>query len=197
MFNTSANSTSLDPRTEAKQRLVRVTVELLRDSPDPSNVTVRQIAARAEVGIGLINYYFGSRDSLINEAIGMLISEKVEPYLNESLASAQSPMERLVELVVASGEVAALYPQYAETSLVYTLMHEKMDVPAMILPLLRGILGENRPELEIRWMAYSLIVTTQAMFIHRRELQVFVGMNFNDRNDRREAIETIIKTIVK
>jgi AcrR family transcriptional regulator len=197
MFNTSANSTSLDPRTEAKQRLVRVTVELLRDSPDPSNVTVRQIAARAEVGIGLINYYFGSRDSLINEAIGMLISEKVEPYLNESLASAQTPMERLVELVVASGEVAALYPQYAETSLVYTLMHEKMDVPAMILPLLRGILGENRPELEIRWMAYSLIVTTQAMFIHRRELQVFVGMNFNDRNDRREAIETIIKTIVK
>jgi AcrR family transcriptional regulator len=197
MFNTSANSTSLDPRTEAKQRLVRVTVELLRDSPDPSNVTVRQIAARAEVGIGLINYYFGSRDSLINEAIGMLISEKVEPYLNESLASAQSPMERLVELVVASGEVAALYPQYAETALVYTLMHEKMDVPATILPLLRGILGENRPELEIRWMAYSLIVTTQAMFIHRRELQVFVGMNFNDRNDRREAIETIIKTIVK
>jgi AcrR family transcriptional regulator len=197
MFNTSANSTSLDPRTEAKQRLVRVTVELLRDSPDPSNVTVRQIAARAEVGIGLINYYFGSRDSLINEAIGMLISEKVEPYLNESLASAQTPMERLVELVVASGEVAAQYPQYAETALVYTLMHEKMDVPAMILPLLRGILGENRPELEIRWMAYSLIVTTQAMFIHRRELQVFVGMNFNDRNDRREAIETIIKTIVK
>jgi len=197
MFNTSANQTPLDPRAEAKQRLVRVTVELLHESSDPSNVTVRRIASRADVGIGLINYYFGSRDSLINEAIGMLISEKVEPFLNESLASAQTPMERLVELVVASGEVAAQYPQYAETALAYTLMHEKMDIPALILPLLRGILAENRPELEIRWMAYSLIVTTQAMFIHRRELQVFVGMNFNDRYDRREAIETIIKTIVK
>lgn len=197
MFNTSANQLSQDPRAEAKNRLVQATIELLREFSNPAGVTVRQIATRADAGMGLINYYFGSRDALINEAIGVLISEKVAPYLNDTLSGAETPLERLIGLVFASAEVAAQYPHYAETALAYTLMHEKMDVPAMILPLLRGIVGDDRPELELRWMAYSLIVTTQAMFIHRQELQVFVGMNFNDPNDRRKAIETIIHLIIK
>ncbi len=197
MFNTSAVLIGKDPKSEAKNRLIQATIELLRASDNPASLTVRQIAAKAETGIGLINYHFGSRDALINEAVGVLIAEQVMPYLDDSLTGPQNPLERLTGLVTASAEVAAAYPKYAEMAMTYLLLHEKMEIPAMILPLLRGIHGDERPEVELRWMAYTLIVTLQAMFVHRRELQVFAGMNFNDQNDRRQAIEQIIHLIVK
>uniref|UniRef100_UPI0011DC8DB2 TetR/AcrR family transcriptional regulator n=5 Tax=Lachnospiraceae TaxID=186803 RepID=UPI0011DC8DB2 len=51
---------------EAKDRIVRVVTELLLKAPEAiDNITVRQIAEQSGVGVGSINYYFGSRDHLL------------------------------------------------------------------------------------------------------------------------------------
>ena len=48
-----------------KDRLIESTLMLMEDMDDPLTVTSRQIASKAGVKPGMINYCFGSRENLI------------------------------------------------------------------------------------------------------------------------------------
>ena len=72
----------LDPR----ERILQAAIAILGEEADPESITVRQIAARAEVGTGLINYHFGSKDALLNEAIGTLMQAEIGPGSRADLA---------------------------------------------------------------------------------------------------------------
>ena len=42
---------------EIKEKIISATMELIKEHGDTSKITVRDIAARTGVGIGLINYH--------------------------------------------------------------------------------------------------------------------------------------------
>lgn len=49
-----------------KEVIIDVTTELIRENNgNVTKITSRKIAERAEVGLGLINYHFGSKENLI------------------------------------------------------------------------------------------------------------------------------------
>ncbi len=45
-----------------KEKIIHATIELIKKHGDISKITVRDIAANAGVGIGLINYHFQTKD---------------------------------------------------------------------------------------------------------------------------------------
>ncbi|MDE7063034.1 MAG: TetR/AcrR family transcriptional regulator, partial [Lachnospiraceae bacterium] len=51
---------------EIKKRIIEITTELLKEyDGDTKKITSRLIAERADIGLGSINYYFGSKENLI------------------------------------------------------------------------------------------------------------------------------------
>lgn len=44
---------------------------------DTKSITARMIAEQAGIGLGLINYHFGSKDKLITECVQRIIGEVV------------------------------------------------------------------------------------------------------------------------
>jgi len=60
---------------ETKERLIQTTIDLLEDVDEVNDITVRQIAERAGVGIGSINYHFQSKDNLLNEAVMQVVGD--------------------------------------------------------------------------------------------------------------------------
>ncbi len=46
---------------DARERIIEVTLNLLNEVDDIEEITVRKIAERANVGVGLINYHFKQR----------------------------------------------------------------------------------------------------------------------------------------
>lgn len=55
---------------ETRARILDCTIELIKERDgDISNVTIRMIADRAGVGVGLTNHYFKSKDTLIAECV--------------------------------------------------------------------------------------------------------------------------------
>lgn len=56
-----------------KKNILNATLELIK-TEGADQVTLRKITAAANVNLALVNYYFGSKDKLINEALKMLLT---------------------------------------------------------------------------------------------------------------------------
>ncbi|MCL6459774.1 MAG: TetR family transcriptional regulator, partial [Gorillibacterium sp.] len=58
---------------DTKQTILNATVELVREEGFKC-ATLRKIAARADTNLALVNYYFGSKENLLGDAIRTLVS---------------------------------------------------------------------------------------------------------------------------
>ena len=64
---------------ETKEKILKCTTALILErGGDISNVTIRTIAARAKIGVGLTNHYFESKEQLVEECIESVFSELFE-----------------------------------------------------------------------------------------------------------------------
>ena len=76
---------------ETKDKIIKCTTDLILErGGDISNVTIRTIAARAGIGVGLTNHYFESKEQLIEECIEGVFAELFEMLAGES-KSAEGP----------------------------------------------------------------------------------------------------------
>ena len=78
-----------------KEHIIEVTTELIEKyNGETKKITARMIAEKAEVGLGLINYHFGSKDNLITECVQRIIGEVVSGFHMEQ--EFLSDKERLI-----------------------------------------------------------------------------------------------------
>ena len=54
------------------KEIVRKTAELLSTANNPAEITTRKIAENAEINPAMVNYYFGSKENLLKEAVSFL-----------------------------------------------------------------------------------------------------------------------------
>lgn len=67
-----------------KEHIMDVTTQLIQESGgDINRITIRRIAERAQVGLGLINYHFGSKDKLLLECTQRIINNVVHCFTPE------------------------------------------------------------------------------------------------------------------
>ncbi|MDW0071950.1 TetR/AcrR family transcriptional regulator [Clostridioides difficile] len=70
---------------DARERIIEVTLNLLNEVDDIEEITVRKIAERANVGVGLINYHFKTKDNLLSTAIGDVMSNIIAELYDDSV----------------------------------------------------------------------------------------------------------------
>ncbi|MFT8321313.1 MAG: TetR/AcrR family transcriptional regulator [Bacillus sp. (in: firmicutes)] len=102
------NKSSEKDRT-TKDNILNATVQLIK-MDGLETVTLRRIAAAADVNLALINYYFGSKDKLINEALKVMLASFQEAFIildNFSI----SPKERLKTFLIQYMNSIKSYPE--------------------------------------------------------------------------------------
>jgi len=109
-----------------KERIIKVTMEIIA-AEGFQNVTVRKIATRAGVNIAAVNYHYGCKDAVINEALKTVTSKLVDAFrhLNNSEINAQ---ERLRMFVVDYLNVLFLYPDIIRTIIDQNIHNYSMRV---------------------------------------------------------------------
>ena len=87
MFNTiylnvvQERNTAMDKNANVKNRIIEVTTELIeKHNGNIKDITARMIATKADVGLGLINYHFGSKEKLITECVQRIIGKVVTEF---------------------------------------------------------------------------------------------------------------------
>jgi AcrR family transcriptional regulator len=181
----------------ARERILQATIAILNEVDEPSEITVRQIADRANVGVGSINYHFQSKETLLNEAVSSLMMEEAARWFQAAANPDVDPVTRLKRLFKETSRIAARYPKLLQVMLAYGFQTGDVTVPVMILPLLREIFGERRTELELRLMALQVVIPIQAIALHPAEFQQFTGFDLMNDQQRNQMIDLLIDNLIR
>ncbi len=182
---------------EARQRILEAVIGLLSEVDDSTQITIREIAKRAGVGIGLINYHFQSRENLIQQAVASLtgdLADQWETMLDHSIAD---PVERLKSLLNVNATVAMQNAKYARILIQHELLEGDFSVPLVIVPVLREIFGQAKTEQELRSLAFLLVTGLQVAFIRQQAFRRFTGVNPANDAQRTDWIDQMVDQLIK
>lgn len=180
-------------QSEARERILSATTALLmQEDSDPEHITIREIARQAGVGIGLINYHFQSKENLLKQAIDSLtgtIADQWQAMLDPTLSD---PVQRLKALLKANAAVGVDNIRLARLSILSELLYGDLEVPLIILPVLKEIFGRGTDDQEIRVIAFMLVTSLQVMLVRERTFRKYAGINIYDPQQREHLIDFIV-----
>ncbi|MFB6468576.1 TetR/AcrR family transcriptional regulator [Cytobacillus sp. Hz8] len=178
-----------------KELILNTTLELIQQEGF-EGVTIRKIAAMANVNVALINYHFGSKDRLINAAIQVLVSSFKETFAildNDSI----EPRKRLKSFLIQYIDSYREYP-FIVRKLVNQeplLFESQIDfvnfLRAMGLKKMRHtieeITGEKDPDKLTIMMSHLLGAVFLPILIEPMYQKV-TGYSFSDRETQVEIL---------
>lgn len=69
--------------TQTREKILNCTVELIKErNGNVEDVTIRTIARRANIGVGLTNHYFKSKDLLIEECVDTIFKDLLTAFIS-------------------------------------------------------------------------------------------------------------------
>ena len=180
-------------KTDVKEQILDATVTLLLDSKDPESITVRDIAAAADVQLAMINYYFHSKDELLYQAVGALRNKMAGDWLSvKGKDKKMHPYLRFREMLIALCGMSVKYSQYMRFTVEYELTRAEIVSTQHTIPLIREICGNKRSETSIRITAYEIISTLQLIFFRAKDISAYLGFDVLEYDRMVEIIDTIL-----
>lgn len=179
---------------EVRQQLIDATIALLDQQPDPNRITIRQIAQQAGVAIGAINYHFGAKDHLLNEAVGALMAAEAQKWITPGQVDAP-PCQRLKQLFISTARVGLRYPELLRFTIAHDLQHGQFTAALLSVPLLRAIYPTHT-ETELRLLAMALITASQVMYLRADILPMYLGLDPTDHQQLEAGLALLVETLV-
>lgn len=184
-----------------KQKLITATLNILNErGQDYKSLTSRDIASRAGVPLGMINYCFGSKDDLVLKVFldsyeNHIDKERVVDYFAEE-CRIKDPREKLkvsafkfVKFFMIHGDCIRDVLKYVITS---------YD-PASLLkayPLIREIMSNDVSDEECKLMAYELGSIMQLAVLRKDDFKKSFNIDFDDDEQLKSFINKHVDKIV-
>lgn len=181
-------------RNDAKNAIIDATMELIQESGgNVEDLTIRAIAERSNVGVGLINYHFQTKDHLIEIAVQRIIGDVIssfKPNLNPDLSS----LEQLKIVVKSVADFLAAQPSVSKVSILGDYKTPKTFDNTMqtVKGFGLSLRNENIPDKNKTLLMFTLTSVLQAIFLRRDLSGELFGYDFNDKSQRDELIDLII-----
>jgi AcrR family transcriptional regulator len=179
------------PNDNVKDLLIRATMKLLAERKSASNITARQIVNEANANLAMINYYFESKDALVNEAVGRLMADRANE-LKDIRDSNVPAKQKLLEFLTAMSDMTIDFSELTKPTIPYLLMEGEIDLPYFILPMVKACCGDRRTETECRIIAYQIISFSQLAFYRSADVLKLTGIDINDKKQRDAMFLTIL-----
>ena len=188
-------------KSEIRERMIAVTVELIKRYGDTRMITVREIASEAGVGVGMINYHFQTKDNLINICIMELIGQAVFQLQSFSQNAEMKPIDKIMELSKGIASFMALNPGLSKISITNDLLSpERNDNVAqltkMLMPITKEIYSDQKSESELLILLHILISSISVGFLRNSVLGETTKLDFTDQEQRDQFVEYCINRVL-
>lgn len=181
---------------DARERIIEVTLKILEEVDDIDKITVRQIAERAGVGVGLINYHFKTKDNLLSIAIGDTMSNIITELSDDSVYTLDS-VENLKNLLKRLCDIGMHYDKVLPFIVNQCIINGNMQAQLAIIPILRNIFGDEKDEMSLRTIALQIILPIQMAALSPESFQLYSGTNIKVKHQRDNFIDILIENIIK
>lgn len=187
-----------------REKIVRSTLDLIKKNGF-QNVTVRKIANNAKVNIASINYYFGSKDAVINEALkhvtdellgsfGILEAKDLEPELklrkflqdySDVIDKYPDIIRNFISLIMNNCETQITYKDFLkETG--FRLIKEAIQE-----------LHPNEDEATVKMRVMQLMSCTGYPILLGHNLIDISSFDYSSQEQRYKYMELLLNSIVK
>lgn len=180
---------------DAKARILQAATELLEEAADIDAITVRQIAERAGVGIGLVNYYYQSKDNLLGIVIGLRMEKMVQIISKETDVNL-TPIEKLRKLLKDICNMGERYDKLILHMLKTCMINGDLQAEISLIPLLREIFGEQQDEISLRLLALQILAPMQAALIAMDSFRIYSGYDLGIEAQRNVFIDRMIDNVI-
>ena len=109
-----------------KDKIINTTYRLMLNNDDISSITVRMIAAEADVNVALVNYHFKNKDTLFNEVINQILIRAKE-FFSILDDETKPTKQRLYDFLIQYQQHLAKHKKF-----IYYLFSSKQTFPTQM-----------------------------------------------------------------
>lgn len=175
-----------------KNRIIEVTTEFIEQhNGSVKDITSRMIAAKADVGLGLINYHFGSKENLITECVQRIIKKVVTGF--QMTKQYETDKERLTACAVYVFDFLFEHSAISRVSILGDLQNYTENCNSVLtqqgfsLSLKNSISKEDKSML-----VFILTAAMQAAFLGNGTIRQLLGYDFAKAGDRAAYIGKLV-----
>ena len=188
---------------DSKESIMRETIGLIEEKGERlEEITVREICKKAGVGLGLVNYHFGSKDKLIEQCVERIINGIVERFRNmqESTASL-SPFEKLEYLGNVTFDFLFEHHTVSKISVLADMQTPKESdnthrTYAAYLPLVAACCPEW-DEATVKRKTFCLVTVMQQSILRYETVSEIFGMDLRQSENRKKFHHQILHDILE
>ncbi|MHB8076288.1 TetR/AcrR family transcriptional regulator [Desulfosporosinus fructosivorans] len=187
-----------------KEKIIEAALEIIA-SEGFQKVTIRKIATMAGVNIAAVNYHFGSKEKVLNEALEhvMIQMKKIFNYLKDE---EHSPEVRLEIFIQKYSKILFTYPDPVK-NLIHQSIHEhsvsnnfQEYLKFEGIELIKNLIHQLRPEENdsILYMLTMQLLSSLAfpVLLGNRAVDIF-GIELNQTDNQRAYTKLLVKNILR
>ena len=177
-----------------RERIRKAAKELLLENNDIESITVRQIAYRANVGVGLVNYHFSSKDALLAEVVSEKMNEMIQHNFDET--NDLSPKEKLQAILIQLFDLGAEYLPLLQFLIRQGVDEGNLDTALELIPFLREAFGPDADEMKLRVLALQVLYPLQLTCISPEKFKLYSGIDVTKAEERKKYVIQLIDNIL-
>jgi len=187
--------------TNVKDKIMDATTQLIEDCLSIENVTIRDIAAKAGVGVGLINYHFQTKDNLVNQCVQKIIGNIVNKFGALYKDLTLEPLDKLRFLAKLTCSFLVQNQGISKVSILSDLSNgnssdNTSQTIGAYLPVINEIFGNTKSDKEVYLITQMLITTLQSAFLRRDVFMQSGKVDFYDTDQRAQFIDRVVEIIL-
>ncbi len=178
-----------------KENIIEVTTELIRQSDgDINDITIRAIAEKANVGTGLINYHFQSKENLITLCVQRIIGNVVMKFSPED-RHYQNDRERLTDWAIQVFDFLFENKAISRISILGDLSGYSVDNNSAKTQKGFRLAMHNVNDVDKNMLSFVLTSVMQTAFLSENVGAELLGYDFSDRSGRNVFITRLVSVI--
>ena len=187
----------MDKNSNVKNRIIEVTTELIEQhNGNIKDITARTIATKADVGLGLINYHFVSKEKLITECVQRIIGKVVTEF--QMTEQYETDKERLTVCATYVFNFLFEHSAISRVSILGDLQNYTENCNSVLtqrgfsLSLKNDISNEDKS-----MFVFILSAAMQVAFLGSETIKQLFGYDFTKTEDRATYISKLVDILFK
>jgi len=179
-----------------KENIIKATTELIQESSgNVADITTRAIAKKANVGIGLINYHFQSKENLITICVQRIIETVVSSFSTAG-KNHESDKDRLTDWAIQVFDFLFENNAISRISILGDLSDYSVDSNSVksqkgfMLAINKDIKDSDK-----NIISFILTATMQIAFLSSKTSRELLGYDFNNRSERNSFITKLVSAL--
>lgn len=182
----------MEQKQNIKQHIMEITTNLINQyDGDTKKITSRLIAEKAHIGLGLINYHFGTKEKLITVCVQNIIKNVIADFNVKK--SYNTDQERLTAWASHVFNFLFEHPAISRISILNDCQNYTTDCNSVLTQngFLQALTDEIADENK-QMLSFILTASMQIAFLGSESVKTLLGYDFTQENDRYAYIKKLV-----